>query len=57
MCEGLGYLFCSYCNLLFNFIFLIKNKGYPLKIMLKGTRRLINKKTSFLEFQILEYLK
>ncbi len=57
--KGLGtYLFCcSYCNFLFNFIFLIKNKGYPLKIMLKRTRRLINKKIFFLEFHFLEYLK
>ncbi len=36
---------------------LLKNKGYPLKILLKRTRGLLNKENFFLELQYLEYSK
>jgi hypothetical protein len=36
-------------------IVLLKNKGYPVKILLKRTRGLLDKNNSFLEFQHLEY--
>jgi hypothetical protein len=40
-----------------SFIVQLKNKGYPLKILLKRTRGLLIRKISFLEFQYLEYSK
>jgi hypothetical protein len=51
--------FCSckefFVSQMISLIVLLKNKGYPLKILLKRTRGLLNKKNSFLDFQHLEY--
>ncbi len=35
-----------------HFVVLLKNKGYPLKILLKSTRGFVNKKNSICNFRI-----
>ncbi len=56
------YRFLRFCSCKEFFVFqmvslivLLKNKGYPLKILLKRTRGLLSKETFLFEFQHLEY--